>query len=109
MGDTLLQFIPKQGAEILFALFLSFLIGLEREEQKLISEQDRFGGVRNFPLLGVLGYALCLFWEGNPLLPAVGHLLCASDSNPDLPLNTRRPKPEARSLALSVSNFPAGG
>jgi hypothetical protein len=34
MGNTLLQFIPKEGAEIVLVLFLSFLIGLEREEQR---------------------------------------------------------------------------
>jgi uncharacterized membrane protein (DUF4010 family) len=66
------QFIPKEGAQIVLVLFLSFLIGLEREEQKATSEQYRFGGVRTFPLLGVLGYALCLFSQGNLLLPAVG-------------------------------------
>ncbi len=72
MGNTLIQFIPKKGAEILLVLFLSFLIGLEREEQKVISDQYRFGGVRSFPLLGLLGYALSLFSEGNSLLPAAG-------------------------------------
>jgi uncharacterized membrane protein (DUF4010 family) len=72
MGNTLIQFIPKEGAQIVLVLFLSFLIGLEREEQKVISEQYRFGGVRTFPLLGLLGYALCLFSDGNLLLPAVG-------------------------------------
>ncbi|HEV2387239.1 MAG TPA: MgtC/SapB family protein [Candidatus Acidoferrales bacterium] len=72
MGNTLIPLIPKQGAEIVLVLFLSFLIGLEREEQKAISEQYRFGGVRTFPLLGLLGYALSLFSEGNLLLPAVG-------------------------------------
>jgi uncharacterized membrane protein (DUF4010 family) len=72
MDNTLIQFIPKEGAEILLVLFLSFLIGLEREEQKVTSEQYRFGGVRTFPLLGLLGYALSLFSGGNQLLPAVG-------------------------------------
>jgi len=72
MGNTLMQFIPKEGAQIVLVLFLSFLIGLEREEQKVISEQYRFGGVRTFPLLGLLGYTLCLLSEGNLLLPAIG-------------------------------------
>jgi len=67
-----MQFIPKEVAEIALVLFLSFLIGLEREEQKVTSEQYRFGGVRTFPLLGLLGYALCLFSQGSLLLPAVG-------------------------------------
>jgi uncharacterized membrane protein (DUF4010 family) len=72
MGNTLIQFIPKEGAEILLTLFLSFLIGLEREEEKVVSEQYHFGGVRTFPLLGLLGYALGLLSGGNLLLPAVG-------------------------------------
>jgi uncharacterized membrane protein (DUF4010 family) len=72
MGNTLIQFIPKQGAEILLVLFLSFLIGLEREEQKVAAAQYRFGGVRTFPLLGLLGYALSVFSEGNIVMPAVG-------------------------------------
>src|SRR5579864_1303875 len=72
MGNDLIQFIPKEGAEIVLVLFLSFLIGLEREEQKVTSEQYRFGGVRTFPLLGLLGYALSLLAQGNPLLPSVG-------------------------------------
>ena len=72
MGNPLIQFIPKEGAEIVLVLFLSFLIGLEREEQKATPERYRFGGVRTFPLLGLLGYAICLFSEGNSLLPAVG-------------------------------------
>ncbi|HUB58892.1 MAG TPA: MgtC/SapB family protein [Candidatus Micrarchaeia archaeon] len=72
MGTPLTQFVPKEGAEIVLVLFLSFLIGLEREEQKVKSEQYRFGGVRTFPLLGLLGYALSLFPGGNLLLPAAG-------------------------------------
>ncbi|MGB7283016.1 MAG: MgtC/SapB family protein [Candidatus Acidiferrum sp.] len=72
MDTALIQFVPKEGAEIVLVLFLSFLIGLEREEQKVKSEQYRFGGVRTFPLLGLLGYALCLFSGGNLLLPAAG-------------------------------------
>jgi uncharacterized membrane protein (DUF4010 family) len=72
MGETLIQFIPKQGAQILLVLFLSFLIGLEREEQKVATEQYRFGGVRTFPFLGLLGYALGVLSDGNLMLPAVG-------------------------------------
>jgi uncharacterized membrane protein (DUF4010 family) len=72
MGNNLIQFIPKDGAQIVLVLFLSFLIGLEREEQKAVSDQYRFGGVRTFPLLGLLGYALCIFSGGKFILPAVG-------------------------------------
>jgi uncharacterized membrane protein (DUF4010 family) len=75
MGNTLIQLIPKEGAQIALVLFLSFLIGLEREEQKVTSDQYRFGGVRTFPLLGLLGYALSLFSGGNLLLPAIGFVV----------------------------------
>jgi len=78
MGNALIQFVPKEGAEILLVLFLSFLIGLEREEQKVVSDQYRFGGVRAFPLLGLLGYALGLFSEGDFVLPAVGLVVVAA-------------------------------
>ncbi|HTZ99200.1 MAG TPA: MgtC/SapB family protein [Candidatus Aquilonibacter sp.] len=72
MGKTLTQFFPKEGTQIILVLVLSFLIGLEREEQKVISEQYRFGGVRTFPLLGLLGYTLCLFSGASLVPPAVG-------------------------------------
>ncbi|HTV04503.1 MAG TPA: MgtC/SapB family protein, partial [Acidobacteriaceae bacterium] len=72
MGNTLIQYIPKQGAQIILVLFLSFLVGLQREEQKAPNEPYRFGGVRSFPLLGLLGYALCLVSGGNLVLPGIG-------------------------------------
>ena len=72
MGHTLIQLIPKQGAEIVLVLFLSFLIGLEREEQKVATNGYRFGGVRTFPLLGLLGYTLGLVLDGGSLLAAAG-------------------------------------
>ena len=72
MNHALIQLIPREVTEIVLVLFLSFLIGLEREEQKLSSGQYRFGGVRTFPLLGLLGYALCLFAGENLVPPAVG-------------------------------------
>jgi uncharacterized membrane protein (DUF4010 family) len=75
MGNNFIQFIPKDGAQIVLVLFLSFLIGLEREEQKVLSEQYRFGGVRTFPLLGLLGYALCLLSGRSLLLPSAGFLV----------------------------------
>jgi uncharacterized membrane protein (DUF4010 family) len=72
VGNSLIELIPKSGAQIVLVLALSFLIGLEREEHKVDSEEYRFGGVRTFPLLGLLGYSLCLLSGGNLLFPAVG-------------------------------------
>src|SRR5262249_24086345 len=70
--NNLIQFIPKDGVQIGLVLFLSFLIGLEREEHKATAEHYGFGGVRTFPLLGLLGYALSSLSGGNLILPSVG-------------------------------------
>ena len=54
--------------KILIVLFLSFLIGLEREERKTAAGAYTFGGVRTFPLIGLIGYSIALL-SGNQLLP----------------------------------------
>jgi len=53
---------------MLLTLFLSFLLGLEREEHKAASPHYAFGGVRTFPLIGLIGYAMA-FLSGDQLLP----------------------------------------
>jgi len=60
MAGTFSQLLPPPEAlKILLVLLLSFLIGLEREERK--AEHDySFGGVRTFPLIGLVGYAIAL-------------------------------------------------
>lgn len=66
------HWIPAEGIQILFVLFLSFLIGLEREERKAKDDHYSFGGVRTFPLIGLIGYSIALL-SGTELLPqAVG-------------------------------------
>ena len=63
---------PPEGFKILLTLFLSFLIGLEREERKGNAGHYVFGGVRTFPLIGLLGFALALL-SGDQLVPlAIG-------------------------------------
>ncbi len=52
---ALYQWLPPEGVKILLVLFLSFLVGLEREEHKA-STGFTFGGVRTFPLIGLIGY-----------------------------------------------------
>ena len=52
-------------------LFLSFLIGLEREEMKR-GGRKTFGGVRTFPLIGLLAYALAFIAQGQILPMLVG-------------------------------------
>jgi uncharacterized membrane protein (DUF4010 family) len=68
------QLLPPEAAKIALVLFLSFLLGLEREEHKA-SGGYTFGGVRTFPLIGLLGYSLALL-SGTQLLPlSVGFLV----------------------------------
>jgi uncharacterized membrane protein (DUF4010 family) len=68
---------PPEAVQILLVLFLSFLIGLEREERKTAQGAYSFGGVRTFPLIGLIGYSIALV-AGTQLLPvAVGFLVVA--------------------------------
>lgn len=62
------EWLPPEGVHILFVLFLSFLIGLEREERKARDDHYAFGGVRTFPLIGLIGYSMALL-SGGDLLP----------------------------------------
>ena len=68
--------LPPEAVKIFLVLFLSFLIGLEREEHKAGGGYS-FGGVRTFPLIGLIGYSLALL-AGSIMLPlAVGFLVVA--------------------------------
>jgi uncharacterized membrane protein (DUF4010 family) len=67
--------LPTEGLKIILVLFLSFLVGFEREEHHAEAKSaDRyvFGGVRTFPLLGLIGYALSLVAGENLAPPTIG-------------------------------------
>ena len=69
--------LPPEALKIVLVLFLSFLIGLEREEHKVAVGSYSFGGVRTFPLIGLIGYSIALL-SGTQLLPLiVGFLVVA--------------------------------
>jgi uncharacterized membrane protein (DUF4010 family) len=73
----LYQRLPPEVLKIVLVLFLSFLIGLEREEHKVAVGSYSFGGVRTFPLIGLIGYSIALL-SGAQLLPlTVGFLVIA--------------------------------
>jgi len=72
------QFAQSEATKIVLTLLLSALIGLEREEHKATVEKYVFGGIRTYPLIGLLGYAMSLL-SGAQLLPlAVGFAAVAS-------------------------------
>jgi uncharacterized membrane protein (DUF4010 family) len=69
--------LPPEAVKILLVLFLSFLIGLEREEHKAAGTGYSFGGVRTFPLIGLIGYSLALIGSTQMLPVTVGFLVVA--------------------------------
>jgi uncharacterized membrane protein (DUF4010 family) len=70
--------LPPEAVKILLVLFLSFLIGLEREEHKAAAGYYAFGGVRTFPLIGLIGYSVALL-SGAQLVPlALGFAVVGS-------------------------------
>jgi uncharacterized membrane protein (DUF4010 family) len=72
LDNSLLHHIPTEAAKIMLVLFLSFLVGLEREEHKVTGDHYGFGGVRTFPLIGLFGYAMGLISMGNLIMPGIG-------------------------------------
>lgn len=72
------NWLPKEGSQILFVLFLSFLIGLEREERKASDDHFAFGGVRTFPLIGMIGYSLSLVSDSTLIPFLVGLIVVAA-------------------------------
>jgi uncharacterized membrane protein (DUF4010 family) len=64
----LYAWLPPEAIQILLVLALSLLVGSEREEHKARTAQPVFGGVRTFPLIGLIGYSMALL-GGGQLLP----------------------------------------
>ena len=73
----LFQLLPTDALKIVLVLFLSFLVGLEREEHKLNGNYS-FGGVRTFPLLGLVGFSLALISGSQLNLLAIGFVVVAA-------------------------------
>jgi len=70
----LLSLFPLEAYQMVLVLFLSFLIGLEREETKRGGKRV-FGGVRTFPLLGLLGYGVAVLARDNCYAMLMGFLV----------------------------------
>jgi uncharacterized membrane protein (DUF4010 family) len=66
--NDLYRLLPPEGVKILLVLFLSFLTGLEREERRGGTGQFLFGGVRTYPLIGLIAYGISLL-AGGAVLP----------------------------------------
>jgi uncharacterized membrane protein (DUF4010 family) len=70
--------VPQQVVQLALVLFLSLLVGFEREEHKARIGHYVFGGVRTFPLIGFVGYGLARLTEGNVLSLAIGFAVVGS-------------------------------
>ena len=79
MADSihLFDWLPREGLKVLLVLFVSFLVGLEREEHGAAAAQRSFGGVRTFPLIGLMGYAMALL-SGAELWPVAAGFVAIS-------------------------------
>jgi uncharacterized membrane protein (DUF4010 family) len=74
--DQFVQFLPTEGIKIVLVLFLAFLIGLEREEHKSSGNSYySFGGVRTFPLIALIGYAVALLSKDQLVAEILGFLV----------------------------------
>jgi len=74
----LYRWLPPDAVKILLVLFLSFMVGLEREEHKAAAGHYAFGGVRTFPLIGLIGYSVALL-SGPQIIPlTLGFLVVGS-------------------------------
>jgi uncharacterized membrane protein (DUF4010 family) len=72
---ALSEWLPPDAFNLLLVLFLSFLIGLEREERKAAAEKFAFGGVRTFPLIGLTAYAIAFLSKGEALPELIGFVI----------------------------------
>ena len=72
------QFAQSEAAKIIVTLLLSALIGFEREEHKATVDKYIFGGIRTYPLIGLLGYAMNLLSGANLLPLTIGFAAVAS-------------------------------
>lgn len=72
------QFAQSEAAKIVVTLLLSALIGFEREEHKATVDKYIFGGIRTYPLIGLLGYAMNLLSGANLLPLSIGFAAVAS-------------------------------
>jgi uncharacterized membrane protein (DUF4010 family) len=77
MSNALLNSLDPDVFKIGLVLFLSFLIGLEREDRRTIPGRYRFGGVRTYPLLGLVGYGLAVLSDRQSLAIAIGFMAIA--------------------------------
>jgi uncharacterized membrane protein (DUF4010 family) len=72
MWNELTTLLPPEAPKLTLTLALSFLIGIEREQHKAKAAHYALGGIRTYPLVGLMGYAFAVLGHGQALPVAVG-------------------------------------
>lgn len=72
------HWLDARALQLLLVLVLAFLLGLEREGRKATAGHYVFGGVRTFPLIGLLGYGVALLNPSSWLAVMLGLLAVAA-------------------------------
>jgi uncharacterized membrane protein (DUF4010 family) len=72
MWSELTRYLPPEAIKLSLTLALSFLVGIEREQHKVSASHYALGGIRTFPLIGLMGYAFAVLSHDNPLPVALG-------------------------------------
>jgi uncharacterized membrane protein (DUF4010 family) len=73
----LYEWLPPESVKILLVLGLSLLVGSEREEHHATTDRPTFGGVRTYPLIGLIGYSMALLGGGQLLPLTLGFVVVA--------------------------------
>jgi uncharacterized membrane protein (DUF4010 family) len=76
MLTDLYRLLPPEGVKILLVVGLAFLTGLEREE-RLGNGHFSFGGVRTYPLIGLIAYGVSFLAGGGVLAVVLGFAVVA--------------------------------
>lgn len=72
MLEELLPIVPRDALGVTLVLAMASFVGLEREERKQRESTYAFGGVRTFPLIGLVSYALALLSAPQLVVWALG-------------------------------------
>lgn len=72
MWIELTRYVPPEALKLTLTLALSFLLGIEREQHKSQAAHYALGGIRTFPLIGLIGYAFAVLGHEQALPIALG-------------------------------------
>ena len=75
---TFLAWMPMDGIQIFAVLFLTFLIGLQREGHKGSTQPFSFGGIRTYPIIGLVGFGVSVLADHELMPVFIGFAVVAA-------------------------------